>query len=291
MRLRPAVPLLAFLALAAGARAVDYRLQAATAWVDNLSRTSAAASQRDATVLSLDAAVVAARQISRDWTAVAALEAGREQVPDFRALDRTALGARATVRRKFGLGPFAPALEAGVAVARHDVREDGRSGWRQEGGLALTKRLNESWRLAASATWDSVAARGAPFDTHGFRLAADAAWDVAERWRLAAGAARYDGQVVANAAWPVWGSALADGFGPRIGAYYRSTPWRITGTFGPAWVAYRVDADADFLWAEASFLLGDRTRATLRVETVRVVNVVDVRYDTEIWSLALAHRF
>jgi hypothetical protein len=291
MRRRHAIPLLAALACAAGLRAAEYRLQAATAWVDNLSRTSAAAFQRDAAVLSLDAAAVQARQFARDWTAVAALEAGREQVPDFRALDRTALGARASVRRKFGLGPLAPVLEAGFAVARHDFREEGRSAWRQEGGLALAKRLNESWRLAASATWDSVAARRAPFDTHGLRLAIDATWDVAERWRLAAGAARYDGQVVANAAGPVWAAALADGFGPRIGAYYRSTPWETTGTFGPGWVAYRVDADANFLWTEASFLLGDRTRAVLRLETVRVVNVVDVRYDTEIWSLALAHRF
>lgn len=290
MRARLPGLLLACLA-AAALPAAEYRMQAATAWVDNLSRTSAAAFQRDAAVLALDAAVVEARQLARDWTVVAALEAGREQVPDFRGLDRTALGARAILRRKFGLGPFAPVLEAGLAVARHDFREDGRSGWRQEGGLALAKRLDESWRVAASATWDSVAARGAPFDTHGLRLAVDASWDLADRWRLAAGAARYDGQVVANAAGTVWATALADGFGPRIGAYYRSTPWETTGTFGPGWVAYRVDADADFLWAEASFLLGDRTRATLRVETVRVVNVVDVRYDTEIWSLALAHRF
>lgn len=290
MRVRLPGLLLACLA-AAALPAAEYRMQAATAWVDNLSRTSAAAFQRDAAVLALDAAVVESRQLARDWTVVAALEAGREQVPDFRGLDRTALGARATLRRKFGLGPFAPVLEAGLAVARHDFREDGRSGWRQEGGLALAKRLDESWRVAASATWDSVAARGAPFDTHGLRLAVDASWDLADRWRLAAGAARYDGQIVANAAGTVWATALADGFGPRIGSYYRSTPWEITGTFGPGWVAYRVDADADFLWAEASFLLGDRTRATLRVETVRVVNVVDVRYDTEIWSLALAHRF
>lgn len=222
MRARLPGLLLACLA-AAALPAAEYRMQAATAWVDNLSRTSAAASQRDAAVLALDAAVVEARQLARDWTVVAALEAGREQVPDFRGLDRTA--------------------------------------------------------------------RGAPFDTHGLRLAVDASWDLADRWRLAAGAARYDGQIVANATWPVWGAALADGFGPRIGADYRSTPWEITGTFGPGWVAYRVDADADFLWAEASFLLGDRTRATLRVEKVWVVNVVDVRYDTEIWSLALAHRF
>lgn len=290
MRARLPGLLLACLA-AAALPAAEYRMQAATAWVDNLSRTSAAAFQRDAAVLALDAAVVEARQFARDWTVVAALEAGREQVPDFRGLYRTALGARATLRRKFGLGPFAPVLEAGLAVARHDVREDGRSGWRQEGGLVLAKRLDESWRLAASATWESVAARGAPFDTHGLRLAIDASWDLADRWRLAAGAARYDGQIVANAAGTVWSTALADGFGPRIGSYYRSTPWETTGTFGPGWVAYRVDADADFLWAEASFLLGDRTRATLRVETVRVVNVVDVRYDTEIWSLALAHRF
>ena len=291
--MRPALSwlLLAVVGAAPAVGAAEYRLQAAHSWVDNLSRTSAVPDQRAANVLALDASALQVRQLARDWTALGALEAGIEQVPDWRGLDRWSLGARGTIRRKFGLGPFAPVLDAAVGLTRLDFREAGRSGWRGEGALTLSKRLTESWRVAGSAAWESTAARREPFDNHGRRLALEATWDVAPRARLAAGAARYTGDVVANAAGGVWAQALADGFGPRIGTYYRSTAWEVTDTFGPGWVAYRVQADADFLWAEASLLLGDRTRAALRLETVKVVNVVDIRYDTEIWSLTLAHRF
>ncbi|MBA4137836.1 MAG: hypothetical protein C0518_11010 [Opitutus sp.] len=269
----------------------EYRLQAATSWVENLSRTSFEPTAQDAALHSLDAAYVHARQLASNWTVIVGADAGLEYVPDFDALDRTSLGARATLRRKFGLGAFAPVLDASAALTRVEFRENGRSGWRSDASLTLGKRLHETWRVAAFASWESFTARAAPFDTHSRRVGLETTWDATDRWRFSAGGARLRGQVVANAAWSVWGPAINGGFGPVVNDYYNSVPWAVTDTFGPGWVAYRVEATANFWWAEASFSLREQTRVTLRGETVKVVNRIAVRYDSEIWSLGLVHRF
>jgi len=273
------------------ADAVEFRAQAAGAWVENISRTSFAPTAQDAMTATVDVSVVHARQLTSRLTAIGGFEAGFEQVPDFSALNQVHAGFRGALRAKFGLGPLAPTVEAGVGLSRQSFREDGRTGWRQEGTIRVAKRLTERLRLSAFATWDSFTASAAPFDVHSRRLGVEATWDFADRWTITAGGARLRGQVVANAAWPIWGQALGGELGAVVRDYYSTVPWRTTDTFGSGWVAYRVDATADLLWGEASFLLGDRTRLFLRQETVKVINRIDVRYDTEFWSLGLAHRF
>lgn len=273
------------------AGAHEYRLQAAAAWVENISRTSSAASAQDATVFSVDGAIVHARQLAPSWSVILGADAGLERVANFDALDRASLGARATLRRKFGLGPFAPVLDASGAVTRVAFRERGRSGWRSETSLTWGQRLTATWRLAAFGSWESFSAQGAPFDTHSRRFGLETQWDATERWRLGAGGSRLRGQLVAHATWAVWGQAIHGGFGPVVNDYYNSIPWEITDTFGAGWVAYRVDCEADFLWGEASFSFGENTRVVFRRETVKVVNRIGIRYDTEFWSLGLVHRF
>ncbi len=275
----------------APAHALEYRAQAMGAWTKNISRTSFEPTAKDASSISVDASVVEARQLAANWTLIAGLEAGAEHVTTFTALDRTSVGGTVTLRRKFGLGPFAPVVDATLAATRVAQRESGRSGWREEGQLRVSKRFTETLRGAVFARWQSFSARHAPFDTHERRLGAEVNWDFAERWSLGAGGSLLKGQITANAAGDVWWAALGGGFGATIYHYYEEVPWAVTGTFGPGWVAYRVDCDADFLWAELSWNWTEQTRAVLRRESARVVNVVDVRYDTEIWSFGLVHRF
>jgi hypothetical protein len=73
--------------------------------------------------------------------------------------------------------------------------------------------------------------------------------------------------------------------------YYTHTPWEVTNTFGPGWVAYRVDCRADFWWAQIAARLGEHTSVPLRYESAKVVNRVGVRYDSAFWSLGVLHRF
>ena len=279
------------LAVLPPAPALDVQLRASGTWADNLSRTSFAPTQKDAAIFSAGLSATHARQLAPNWTAIFSGELDAETVPDFDALDRAGAGAQATLRRKFGLGPFAPVLDLSASLQRNEFSESGRSHWRQEIVLSFAKRLTETLRLNASGRWERHEAKGAPYDVQNRRLAFEATWDATPRWRLRAGVSRLEGQLTANATGAIYAQALAGAFGTAIQNYYSSVPFGTTDTFGPGWVAYRVDGDADIWWAEASLAATDRTTLALRHEAVKFVNVVGVRYDTAFVSLHLAHRF
>ncbi|MDP2138427.1 MAG: hypothetical protein Q8J74_11315 [Candidatus Didemnitutus sp.] len=75
------------------------------------------------------------------------------------------------------------------------------------------------------------------FETQSRRLGVETAWDPSEHWRLRAGAFRLWGQVVTNATGAGWALARAGAFGPAIQDCYIRTPWEVSNTFGPGWVA------------------------------------------------------
>lgn len=292
---RPTTPLLALslalLAVVTAARAHEFRMGATLTYAENFSRTSYEPTAQDARVADVDGAFIHATQLAPNWTLITALEGNAEYVSEFSALHRLSAGARATVRHKFGLGPMVPVLDAGVALTSVNFRESGRSGWREEGFATLSQRLTESWRLAATANWESFTASHVTFDTHARRLGVETTYDFTETWQFGAGASRLHGQLVANAAWSVWEQALKGTFGPVVQSYYTRVPWETSNTFGPGWVAYRVDCRADFCWAQVTARLSDATSIPLRYESIKVINHVGVRYDSAFWSLGVLHRF
>lgn len=265
-------------------------LSARSTWAENLSRTSDPATARDAAWHEFAASTDLHRQLTADWQFTAEGSAAWETVPRYDALEAWRFGAHGVLRRKFGLGPLAPALEVHAAAVHSRVDEDGRSGTELAGGLRLAKRLNFGWRAAAGVEWSRYYARHAPFDVRQSRAFLEATWDVTDRWQLTAGAARIDGQITANASGSAYAAALAGAAGPAIQSYYRSIPWHVTHTYGPGWVAYRVDARADEWWAGLAVALGENTSLPLRYEHVEVTNRVGVRYVSEFWSLGLVHR-
>lgn len=272
-------------------RALEVSAQAGATWSDNLSRTSAPPNRKSAATYAASATVVQVRQLSRNWQLFASGEAGVETVPDYAALNATHGGLALRLRRKFGLGPLAPVLDLNAGLTGVALHESGRSGWKTEAGLTLGQRLTETWRVAAGGGWQEYYASHHPFDLRSHRLTLETGWDVTGRWSLAAGAARQWGELTANAAGRVYQSALTGGLGPRVADYYNRIPWEVANTFGPGWVAYRIDNVADFRWLQLSYSFGANTAVSLRYETVKVVNRAAVRYDTDMWSLSIARRF
>ncbi|MBI2515806.1 MAG: hypothetical protein HYV95_02715 [Opitutae bacterium] len=271
--------------------ALEVSAQAGVGWTDNLSRTSALPYRKDAATYAASVSVRQGRQITRDWQLFAAGEAGVETVPKFNSLDATHGGLTLQLRRKFGLGAFVPVLDLNAGATYFSFHESGRSGWKTELGLTLSQRLTETWRVSASGGWQEYYAQRHTYDLRSHQLAIETSWDATERWRLSAGAQRLWGELTANTEWDVYGGALAGVYGPRIAHYYSHIPWAVTNTFGPGWTAYRVDCVADFWWLQASFAIDANTSIPIRYEAVRVVNRADVRYDTAVWSLGIAHRF
>lgn len=285
---------LAFLVLVAAIpalRALEVKALAGAHWTDNLSRTSARPSRQNAASYAASISAMQGRQLSRNWQWFGAAEAGVETVPKFDALDATHGGLALQLRRKFGLGAFVPVLDLSASATGFSLRESGRSGWKTELGFALSQRLTETWRVAASGGWQEYYATRRPFDLRNHHLAIEVGWDATERWNLTAGARRLWGELTANASWEAYGRALQGGAGPRVANYYRRIPWEVTHTFGPGWVAYRVDSVADFWWLQASLAVDANTSVPLRYESGAVVNRAAVRYDTDMWSLSIVHRF
>lgn len=267
------------------------RASATLSWAGNISRTSDPSAERDATTLDATATATLNRQLTRDWFVWASAEASNFTDFDFGLTNRAQLGARAGLRRKFGLGPQAPTLDLNAGFSRRLARYGGSAGWVADAGARLSRRFGESFRAGLTGEWQQVYARHSTFDTNHRQAGFDAAWDFAASWQLSAGAGRLWGDLVANAAEPTYHAALDGAAGPAVQAYFATIAYEVNQLYGRDWVSYRVHARGDSAWLALSWAFNDSTSLTARVWGIRVINVVDIRYDTEIWSLTFAHRF
>lgn len=284
--------LLGWLCLVPPAGAADVRVTASAAWVDNVSRTSHLPTQKSSRVDDLAATLGTSRQLAHDWLLFADGGISLQHVESFAALDRVGATGTLTLRRKFGLGPFAPRLEFTGALAAQAYRESGRSGWQPDLALRYAQRLTAAWQAAAGGGWNRFLARREPFDVATRRVFVESSYDLAGRWQVAFGASRQWGEFTANAAGTIWAQAIGGGLGPVIFNHYNTLAWAVTDSYGPGWVAYRIrDSRADTWWAEIAPALTDRTTLALRYGAARVTNAVGIKYDTTAWTVSLAHRF
>lgn len=261
------------------------------ATVNNISRTSHAPTRKDAETYEFSLASTHARQLAPSLLLVATGEAASLTVQDYDRTGNLRFAGRLMLQHKFGLGPQATVLQFTGGATYKAARFDGDRGWTTEAGVRLAKRVLPNLRLAANATWLEHDARSATFDLNQHTYAFDAQWDISERWTLTANAGRLSGDIVANAAWPVWGMALGGGFGPTVQQYYTARPWTTTDLYGPGWVSYNVAADVD-LWSVAlGYALSDRTSLEVRKSGAYVVNRIGITYPTDSWGLSLTHGF
>ena len=270
---------------------IGFSASGASNWVNNISRTSNPPTRKDAATYEFNLDASRHQQLSADWLLQLGAEASYLAEPKFDLNSNLKAGGSLELQRKFGLGPLAPVLQLNAGFDYKTLRLVQDRGWTSEGGVRLAKRLNSSWKVAASSQWLEHYAKSATFDIRQRTLSVEAVWDLSDRWRLSGSASRLDGNVVANAAWPVWAQAIGGGLGPAVYNYYNSIPWEVTNAYGPGWVSYNVDARA-YLWSlTLACALTDSTTLELRGSSAYVINEIDVRYPTDSWGLALIHRF
>jgi hypothetical protein len=264
---------------------------ATVATVDNISRTSHPPTSKDAATWELNLASTHARQLAPSLLLVATGEAASLMVPEYDLTNTLRTGGRLALQHKFGLGPQAAVLQLTGAAHYKHARFEGDRGWSTEAGVQLAKRVLPNLRLAAATHWHEHSARSDSFDLNQHAYSIDVQWNINERWTFSASAGRLEGDIVANAAWAVWGTMLRGGFGPVIFDYYTSRPWTTTHLYGPGWVSYNVEADVDLWSASLSYAISDHTSVEVRKAATYVVNRVGVTYETGSWSLGLSHRF
>jgi hypothetical protein len=259
--------------------------------VDNISRTSAEPNRKDAETYELTLGVSRHQQLAPNWLLQAGADASLLAVPDYDRTNHFEVGPRLSLQRKFGLGPLAPVLQGDVGLTYKAARFAAAQGWTTKAGLRLGKRFTPALKAGIAGQWIEHAAHSAVFDLNQRSLAIDATWDVNDRWSLSGSAGRLTGDVVANAAWPVWAQAISGGLGQEVFSYYTSRPWTVTHLYGPGWVSYNVEADVDLWSLAAAYALSAHTTAEFRYSSAFVVNKIGIRYPTDSWGLSVVHRF
>lgn len=276
----------------ASSRLSALRLSASTTWAENISRASAVPTQKSDEYQTLTLATDYFRQLTGNWLLIGTANLEFQRMDTFTALNHGTGTGTLKLRRKFGLGPFAPVFDLSAALAASDFKEDGRSGWQYTLSSSLTKRLTETLSLSARAAVMEYYAHRAVYDTRNRQLTLDGNWDITPRWRFNFGGGRIWEEFVVNAAWPIWGQAIGGVYGSIIKDHYRSLEWDVTDTFGPGWVAYRIrDSHVDLWWAGLSPALTDQTSLDLRYEFARVTNGIGIKYNTSNWTFGLNHHF
>ncbi len=271
--------------------AVNLRTEASAAWAENIGRASSPTNWRDAMRYEGRASLSQLREWRAGFMTVGELAAGFEHVPEFTKLDAFSGGLSTTVRQKFGLGAYAPAIAVDLGLRRREARLPGDDGWTASGAFRVNKRLTESWRLGGTADWQQHYAKSNIFDVRHHRVFGTVTWDINSRLQLSHGNGRLWGDFTAHAGSAIWQRALTGGLGPEIQGYYNTIPWAVTDSLASGWVTYRVTGRVNFWWLELSPALGRNTSLPLRYESLFSVNKVGVKYRQDIWTLQLVHRF
>jgi hypothetical protein len=77
---------------------------------------------------------------------------------EFQGLNHLRMGAAATWRKRFGLGPTAPTLRLTGSLEKRVFDQDARDGWFYLAEVRYGKRLSERWSVEAAASYDRLVA-------------------------------------------------------------------------------------------------------------------------------------
>jgi hypothetical protein len=155
-------------------------------------------------------------------------------------LNEVSLGSMIALKKKWGLGAFAPWARAGLSLGRSSYRDSYRDSWDYRATLASGRRIDERWNLwvdyaferrAASAQMEEVPGlSGDAFSQNSHSAAAHVEFSLNENTFLEFGVLGRHGDVVSTGAGSAKiydaSRALAEdpAFGPEAYAY------RLTGT-------------------------------------------------------------
>lgn len=291
LRLLPLILAVSTAAFASSPPPLDYTVGGGYSWTENLGRASGQSDFRDTSSFEADVTIGTSKQLSPSLTGRLQFESNALTVPDYELNDEATAGLRGILRRKFGLGPEAPVLAVEAAALGRLARIDERDALILQGAATLSKRFNSVVSAQIRGEWQEHVADTATFDVHHYGIEGRLAIDPTDRVRVSVGGGYRDGTFTAGASGARFAGALAGALGPDIANYYAGVPQTVTNAFGPGWVAYRVEGDMDYFFLEFSPALTDRIALTVRYERNHAVNIVDVGYRQDIFSVAAIYAF
>lgn len=291
MNLKPLLFLWPLLAAASLSAAPDFTARASYLWTENIGRASGRADFRDAAQYEAAFTAGLSRQLSSSILGRAQLELTGIHSPDFDALDELNFGPRGILRKKFGLGPDAPVLAFEAATIGRLARIDENNGLNLQGAVTLSKRFGPFFSARVRGEWEEHVANSNTYDTRHYGAHAAVSFDPIDRLRLSAGVGRISGLFTAGASGARFTNAQAGALGPAVADYYNAIPVSINNSLEPDWTVYRVEGDIDLWWFEISPALTDTLSLTVRYERTHAINIVDVEYRQDIFTVSLVYSF
>jgi hypothetical protein len=176
----------------------------------------------------------------RGYSVAVGADLGGESYDRLHGLNNASLGGTVVLKKKWGLGAYAPWARIGLSAARTDYDDDYRNAAIYRAGLSAGRRFDERWNLTADYTFERRNAASQPEEVPGISgdaysqtshtLSANGQYSWSENTYLSAGLILRHGDVIST----THGSlkifsvsrALAEdpAFGPDTYAY------RLTGT-------------------------------------------------------------
>jgi hypothetical protein len=214
------------------------------------------------------------------------LSADLEVCTPFSGLDNVAVGPRLEVRHKLDVGPYAPAVFAGIDGQLVGFDDPERS--KAEGAVfagysqRFTDACSSWWRAGQpAATQGKPSSRGATPD-----WAPTLNWDPNETWRFTVTGGWRNGDTVAG--YEAYKSP--SGWEPiDPGAYELTGPWRHVATFSKPFLDYRVSAQTWSYGAAISPAVGRNTSVTLGF--TRFETLGPDPYISDEVRLSIAHKY
>lgn len=207
-------------------------------------------------------------------------------------LNQNTLGASAALKKKLGLGAYAPWLSLSGSVRHADYQSAIRDSWFYGAGIALGQRLSEKWdvrleydylsrradRTTAAFGYDEQVFSGAVFDqvNHGLRLSTTYAHD--DTTTFTASYAFRTGDAFSS-------NTMTDTIAKVASA---ATP---DGVFGGNLIAYKLPADTQSFALAASRALGAHSSVNLGYEHHWTSAGQGLAYHVNVVELSLLHSF
>jgi hypothetical protein len=118
-------------------------------------------------IVSADASVFQLYPLGDRYAVTVAGNLGGESYHRLDGLSNAYLGGAVALRRRWGLGAFAPWVRLGVQEIRSDYRDDYRNGWLTRASLAVGKRCDDRWNIHGEYAWERRTAATQPQEVPG----------------------------------------------------------------------------------------------------------------------------
>jgi hypothetical protein len=202
------------------------------------------------------ASVLQLMPIGEGYSLVAGGDLSGQLYDHLTGLRNASIDGLLSLKKKWGLGAFAPWIRAGISVGRSDYEDGYRNATIYRASLELGKRVDERWNLAvkyalerraaAPGAWEIYGLSSDAFSQAGRSFTANAEYSLSDRLSLSLGSLLRHGDVVSTTA----------------AGYYNFVNFKAAApdpAFGPGAYAYRLDGTTYGVRLGAAYSLTDHS--------------------------------